>query len=127
MIEDSFIDDEGYLVSADPHHGHSMRIRKATEQDEVRQVLTEYIETIPGILEQLADRLGLYGWCGEDLCKQHPQGGYYCCRASFVEDMQQRLEEAQQIDNVLNNHKRIEEMLKWFNKNQHSLQEKKGP
>jgi hypothetical protein len=125
-MDEFFIDNDGYVVVCDPQHGHSARLRKATEEDRVEyaarhrattKAISRHVETISDIVEELADRFEVYGSCDDFECESHSQGGFYCCRSAFVSSMIDRINEAYRVDNALNNYNRIEEMLEWFNKN----------
>ena len=65
------------------------------------------------ILDELADRLGCYGLCIEDTepdpevpdgvravstCAEHPSGGFYCCRVSFISEMRARIVNAIDVE-----------------------------
>ncbi len=59
------------------------------------------IEELDDLIEELANRLGIYGTCEDGQCKPHPHGGYYCCRSAFSSEMRERMQRAVAVEHLM--------------------------
>lgn len=59
------------------------------------------IETLEDIVEELADRCGIYGACKDPAFHGCPSDNVYCCRPAFVSDLRQRIVAAVEVEQKL--------------------------
>ncbi len=57
------------------------------------------IETLDDIVEQIADRLGVYDSCDDEKC-----GWKSVCRCCFTSSLKERIRDAVRIEDVLEKH-----------------------